>query len=136
MAGFSQSKKPYITYGGEFIFSSAVIEENGSPESATLRFSPFLNLQMMMNKDLSKHFGLFTGLALRNVGYIISDYQFPPLNHTYKKIFRSYNLGIPVGIKLGNLNKLFFYGGYEVELPTIYKEKTFENGEKIDKIME
>jgi len=41
-------------------------------------------------------------------------------------------VGIPVGIKVGNLDKLFFYTGYEIEFPFHYKEKTFINGDKQD----
>jgi outer membrane protein with beta-barrel domain len=126
--------KAYVTSGGELIFSLANIEQNGSSENSTLRFSPVINFQVMVNKDLSKNFGLFTGLALRNVGYIIPDYKDTSNHLSYKKKFRSYNLGIPVGFKVGNLDKTFFYGGYEIEFALAYKEKTYEDGDKIDKI--
>jgi len=137
---FSQSttkpSKSYVTSGGELIFSLANIEQNGSNENSTLRFSPVVNFQVMLNKDMSKKFGLFTGLGVRNVGYIINDYKNPDtsVNVSYKKKFRSYNVGIPVGFKVGNLDKTFFYAGYEVELAVAYKEKTYEGGDKIDKI--
>lgn len=135
---FGQSKtspsKAYVTSGGELIFSLAHIEQNGSGEGSTLRFSPVFNLQVMLNKDLNKNLGLFTGLALRNVGYIMNDYKDPSSNLIYKKKFRSYNLGIPVGLKVGNLDKTFFYGGYEIELAMAYKEKTYDGGDKISKI--
>jgi len=134
---FCQSKespsKAYVTSGGELIFSLASIEQNGSNENSTLRFSPVVNLQVMLNKDLGKSFGLFTGLALRNVGYIMNDY-IDTNNLRYKKKFRSYNIGIPVGFKVGNLDKTFLYAGYEIEFPITYKEKTYEGGDKIDKI--
>ena len=129
----ASSSKAYVTSGGELIFSLANIEQNGTSENSTLRFSPVFNFQVMLNKDLSKTFGLFTGLALRNVGYIMNDYK-DTSNHLYKKKFRSYNLGIPVGLKIGNLDKIFFYGGYEIELAMAYKEKTYDGGDKIDKI--
>lgn len=125
--------KAYVTTGGELIFSFANIKQNGASESSTLRFSPVVNFQVMLNKDVNKNFGLFTGLALRNVGYIMGDYK-DTSNLTFKKKFRSYNIGIPVGIKVGNLDKTFFYAGYEVEFAIAYKEKTFEDGDKIDKI--
>jgi hypothetical protein len=134
---FSQSKerlsKAYVTSGGELIFSLASIEQNGNNESATLRFSPVVNFQLIVNKDLSKNFGLFSGLALRNVGYIMNNY-IDSNGLEYKKKFRSYNIGIPFGLKVGNLEKTFFYGGYEIEFPLTYKEKTYDGGDKIDKI--
>jgi hypothetical protein len=134
---FSQSKekpsKAYVTSGGELIFSLASIEQNGNNENATLRFSPVVNFQVMVNKDLGKNFGVFGGLALRNVGYIMNNY-IDSNGLEYKKKFRSYNVGIPFGLKVGNLEKTFFYGGYEIEFPITYKEKTYDGGDKIDKI--
>ena len=135
---FSQSKenksKAYVTSGGELIFSFANVEQNGNSESSTMRFSPVFNLQVMLNQDMNKSFGLFTGLAVRNVGYIMNDYKDPSNNLFYKKKFRTYNLGLPLGFKVGNLDKIFFYGGYEIEMAFTYKEKTYEGGDKIDKI--
>ena len=135
---FSQSKanksEAYVTTGGELIFSFANAEQNGNSLGSVVRFSPVFNLQVMVNQDLNKNFGVFTGLSVRNVGYITDDYKDPANNLIYKKKFRTYNLGIPVGFKVGNLDKTFFYGGYEAELAFTYKEKTFEDGDKTDKI--
>ncbi len=130
---FSQ-KKSYVTSGLEMIFSLANIEDNGVSESSTLRWAPVFNFQSMLNRDISSRAGLFTGIAVRNVGYIYDGYFDPASENTYKKKFRSYNLAVPFGIKIGNLDKMFIYGGYEVELPFLYKEKTFEGGDKISKI--
>jgi hypothetical protein len=130
---YSQSKT-YTTTGLEMIFSFANIEDNGVQASSIIRWAPVLNIQTMLNHDLGKKFGLFTGLAVRNVGYIYGDYKDPSNEAIYKKKFRSYNLAIPVGIKIGNLDHMFIYGGYEAELPFLYKEKTFDGGDKIDKI--
>ena len=136
--GFSQSKenksKAYVTTGGELIFSFANADQNGNSLSTAVRFSPVFNLQVMLNQDLNKNFGLFTGLAVRNVGYITHDYIDPSNSLEYKKKFRTYNLGLPLGFKVGDLQKTFFYGGYEVELAFSYKEKTYDGGDKIDKI--
>ena len=134
ISALGQSQKPYVTSGAEFIFSFADIKYNPGGANSILRFAPVINLQSMLNKDLSKRFGLFTGLAVRNVGYRMDGYKDPADNLVYRKAFRSYNLGVPVGIKIGNLDDLFFYGGYEIEMAFLYKEKTYEDGDKIDKI--
>ncbi len=126
--------KTYVTSGGEMIFSFADITDNGRSAESTLRWAPVFNFQSMLNADISSHVGLFSGIALRNVGYIYDNYTDPATDAIYKKKFRSYNIGIPVGIKIGNLDKMFIYGGYEVEFPFLYKEKTFDGGDKIDKI--
>ncbi|MEI8049214.1 MAG: hypothetical protein WCI92_17665 [Bacteroidota bacterium] len=134
VTAFSQNKT-YVTSGFEIIFSEATISDVKNPDAtSTLRFAPIINPQSMLNADLSKNIGIFTGLAIRNVGYIYDSYstvlsgeETTPI----KKKFRTYNLGIPVGIKLGDLGGLFFYGGYEIEFPFVYKEKTFNTaGEK------
>jgi hypothetical protein len=129
----SQSKSPYWSTGGEMIFSWASIQDQGADASSTMRWAPVLNLQSMLNKDYSENFGVFTGLAVRNVGYIYDNYTEPSTEIVYKKKFRTYNLALPVGVKIGNLNGMFIYGGYEIEVPFVYKEKTIANGDKIDK---
>ena len=130
----SNNSKPYVTSGGELIFSFANVEQKGNSLNTPVRFSPVFNLQVMVNQDLNKNVGLFTGLAVRNVGYIVTDYVDPSNSLEYKKKFRTYNLALPLGFKAGNLEKTFFYGGYEVELAFAYKEKTYVGGDKTNKI--
>ncbi len=131
---YSQSKKTYVTSGAELIFSFANINYSPGGANSILRFAPIVNLQSMLNKDVNDRFGFFTGLAVRNVGYRMDGYKDPADGIIYRKAFRSYNLGVPLGIKVGHLNGLFFYGGYEFEMCMLYKEKTYEDGDKIDKI--
>lgn len=133
-SGFSQSKG-YWSSGGEMLFSFADVTDNGVGKSSTLRWAPVINLQGRYNYDLNKSVGIFTGVGVRNVGYIYDNYQErSESGKYYKKKFRTYNIGVPIALKLGNLDRLFFYGGYEIEVPFVYKEKTFDQGDKIDKI--
>lgn len=132
-------KKVYATTSGELIFSFANITDNGSEEGSILRFSPVVNVQNWVNIDQSDNFGFFTGLSVRNVGFIYDvpnnstvKYDYPNETNVRKK-FRTYNLGIPVGVKIGNLSDKFIFVGYELELPLHYKEKTFINEDKEDK---
>lgn len=137
VTGFGQSKN-YWSSGGEMIFSFADINDNGSNGGSILRWAPVFNFQGTFNSDFSQKVGIFSGIAVRNVGYIYDNYEKQDAQGGtgtfYKKKFRSYNIGVPVGIKFGDMDNLFFYGGYEVELPFLYKEKTFDNGDKIGKI--
>jgi hypothetical protein len=123
----------YSTSGGEMIFSFASIDNAGDDGGGIMRWSPVFNLQYMGNYDFSKNAGLFFGLSVRNVGFIYDNYTPPGEESTVKKKFRNYDVGIPVGLKLGDLDKVFVYGGYEIEFPFNYKEKTFENEVKTDK---
>ena len=127
---FSQDNT-YLTYGGEMIFSFASINDGEEPGNI-MRWTPWFNVQGMFNYDVGEKFGLFTGLAIRNVGYIYDNYKIMQNDQeiTVKKKFRTYNLGIPAGFKLGNLKKSFLYAGYEVEFPFHYKEKTFQDEQK------
>jgi len=117
------AQKFYSTVAGEMILSLADINSGDQPQPQNIvRFSPWFNVQMLGNTDVSDYFGIFYGLNVRNVGYIASDD-----NLQVKKKYRVYDLGIPIVIKLGNLNRMFVYAGYELEFPFNYKEKTFEN---------
>lgn len=132
----SAQKDSYVTSGLELIFSWAEITQNNTGQSPGFRFAPVINIQSMYHVDFSPKFGVYTGLAVRNVGYIYPSYPIVSttpsgtVNATLEKRFRSYNLGVPLAFKLGNLKKSFIYGGYEFELPFVYKEKTYENDDK------
>jgi hypothetical protein len=144
LASFSQSSgvtpgKWYMTGGGEWIFSTALLDvrlpaANGgtttSDKGSIIRFSPVFNAQGVANYDFSSKAGMFLGLSIRNVGFIY-DVPIDSLNLRYK--FRTYNLGIPIGFKVGNMNGGLFFFGYEPELVLNYKEKRFENEEKKEK---
>lgn len=121
------SRTLYGSSGGEWLLSSPILDVNGSDRGGVLRFAPFVNVQGMLNYDLSDHAGVFIGLSLRNLGFIYDA----PDGFRYK--FRTYNAGIPVGFKLGRMHKTLFFAGYELELPFNYKEKRFANERKEDK---
>lgn len=123
------AQKFYTTSGGELILSLADINTGDLPAPQNIvRFSPWFNLQSLGNYDFGKSAGMFFGLNVRNVGFIASDNQ-----TQIKKKYRVYDLGIPVGFKLGKMDEFFFYGGYEFELPLNYKEKTFVNEKSTEK---
>ena len=120
--------KSYITSGTEFIFSWASIDNDGVEGGNIMRFTGWLHLQGLYHRDFGQAFGIITGLALRNVGFI---YENPETGVKWK--YRNYNVGIPVGIKLGNMSKMYAYTGYEIEFPVNYKQKKFVNERLEDK---
>ena len=126
--------KFYSSSETEIIFSFANVEMDSVNYDNALRFSPVLNLMYRINYDVTKFLGFDAGLGIRNVGFIMN---FPDTENHLKKKFRTYNIGIPIGFKIGDLNQkhpFFFFAGNEIEMPFHYKEKTFENGDKTDKI--
>jgi len=123
--------KVYGSMASEMIFSFASIDNHGYDQGNIMRWAPALNLQGMLNVDFNNYFGLFTGAAVRNVGFIYENPRDTLNNSKYK--YRTYNFGIPIGFKVGKLDKFLFFAGYEVEFPFVYKEKYFLNDEKEDK---
>lgn len=115
----------YTTSGGETIFSLNAFSDPVN-ESTVLRFAPVFNFQTLINNDVSASFGIFTGLSMRNVGFIADD----PDDVSVRRKFRTYNLAIPFGIKLGNLDGTFIYGGVDAEYAFNFKEKRFVDGNK------
>jgi len=123
------TKKFYSTSGGEVIFSWADAKKDSLDVNVITRFSLVVNIQYQLHRDLNEHFGFFSGINIRNVGFIYDDPV--AVNTRYKE--RSYTLGIPLAIKAGNMNGFFIFGGYELEFPFNFKEKKFVNEDKVEK---
>lgn len=103
------------------IFSTSLYKDGAGGDSklTTLRFTYFLNLGMNYNYDFTKNFGAFVGIGIKNIG-LINKYG----DSTVKR--RVYTVGVPVGIKLGNLRKRnFVMLGGGVDVPFNYREKGF-----------
>jgi hypothetical protein len=120
----------YTSSGGEIIFSWANATQNGKDAEVITRFSPVFNIQIQAHKDFAPKLGFFTGFNIRNVGYIWDDPD--SVNYRYKA--RSYTVGIPVALKLGNVKENYLFGGYEIEFPFNFKQKVFINEDKKDKV--
>lgn len=123
-------KNIYSTTGGEWIFSWANAEQNGADVDVITRFSPVINIQSQLHYDKTDRLGFFTGLSLRNVGFIWND----PVQPATKHKARVYNIGVPVGFKVGDMTGIYVFGGYELELPFNYKEKIFVNEDKTKEV--
>lgn len=125
------TKKGYFASASEIIFSwgdvtaAAVPGQSQINPKAILRFSPVLNLGEQFHYDFAQSVGMYTGLSLRNVGFINE------LNDTVKMKQRVYTLGIPLAFKLGEVNGgNYLTVGAEAEFAFAYKQKVFVNGEK------
>ena len=102
--------------------------------SPIMRFSTFLHFGEQFHMNFGKSFGLYTGIGVRNIGMINR------LNDSIKVKQRVYALGVPVGIKLGDMQKRVYLAlGAELELFFNYKQKTFlgsGRGDKVEKFNE
>lgn len=128
-----KSQDVYAISSWESLFQWANVE--GTPQNSQnineqLRYTIVLNIGQYWHVDFNNSIGLFSGLAIRNVGFIY-DTDIPT-----KTIRRSYNLGVPLALKLGVFDKhIYIFGGGEYELLFQYKGKRWlsndRNGTKL-----
>lgn len=126
------SRKVYWASGIDAAWlSTAVMSRPGSGSSlTTLRFSA-IGIGVNLHYDISRRVGFFTGLGIKNIGFIEKHRERDPLpDSTVKR--RAYTVGMPLGIKIGDLrNRNFFFAGGGADLPFNYKEKGFvKRGDK------
>lgn len=127
-------RKAYMTWGGDGpLLSFGNIKEAGEHVKNIPRFTLFFNVGHNFNYDFGNNFGIFTGLNLKNIGLITKDDQ-----DSVKLKRRVYTLGIPIGIKIGDLRRgrFFIFAGGSYDLAFNYKEKKFIDGDKVDKFNE
>jgi hypothetical protein len=129
------TKKFYTSAEYEIIFSFANISSpDGVNVDQNMRWSPVFNPAGHLNYDISQNFGVNAGLALRNVGFIPKfdpDPNDPQLID--RLIVRTYNLGLPMGVKLGMLHQddpFFLFLGYELEVPIHFRQRDFSGSDR------
>lgn len=115
--------------GIQLIFSGGSVMDNGTNLFNIVRFTCFFHLQQQYHYDVTKYMGFYTGFSIINVGFI-NTVPLPDETSANLKQ-RSYSLGIPLGIKLGDMplgNYLAF--GVEEECMFAYKQKILYDGNK------
>ena len=139
----SFSQKHYTAFAGEMIFgfSNAAYTSNNSglngrndagSISDAMRFTIWVHLGLYSHFDFSKHFGIYTGIVNRNVGFITSEMP-SEMKFTSKVKWkrRSYTLGVPLAIKFGDLDKgMYAFVGLQYDMFYHYKEKEFAEDKK------
>jgi len=121
----AKAQEVYTITAGELLFQSGSIDQGGEDMNTNMRFTLWFHLGEYVHLDISKNIGFFTGLGMRNVGFITEE-------NDIKTKYRSYMLGAPIALKLGSFKDNFFvYGGAEYEWMFHFKQKTFVNDEKI-----
>jgi len=115
----------YTVTGTELLFQSGTIEKSGADVNTNLRFTLFFHLGEYVHFDMGNYVGLYTGVGVRNVGFITDE-------GGIKTKYRSYMLGAPLALKLGSFKDRFYvYGGGEYEWMFTFKQKTFVDDQKI-----
>ncbi len=129
----------YGSSSGEMILSFSNAAYHGSPynpgETVSVsdapRFTVWFHTSSYLNMDFGEHFGLYTGLGIRNIGFITKEKSSDiTINENVKWKRRSYTLGIPFAFKIGNMNGFYFFAGGQYDWLFHYKEKEFLNSGK------
>lgn len=114
------------------IFSTSLYKDAAMADAklTTLRFTYVVNIGMNYHYDFTEHVGAFVGVGIKNIG-LINKYG----DSTVKR--RVYTVGVPVGIKFGNLrNRNFGFIGGGFDVPFNYREKGFVKRNKKEKFNE
>jgi hypothetical protein len=121
----AKAQDVYTITSGELLFQSGTIEKSGEAVNTNLRFTLWFHLGEYVHLDVTNNIGFFTGLGVRNVGFITEE-------NDIKTKYRSYMLGAPIALKLGSFkDKFFIYGGAEYEWMFHFKQKTFVDDQKV-----
>lgn len=128
-ASFAQAQSSgtniYVASAGETIFSWGNVDAGVENLNNIVRFTPFFNYGEQVHFEFNNVLGFYTGLDIRNVGII---------SHTaegYKIKERSYGLGVPLVVKIGDFGKNTNIGlGGELEAMFAWKRKVFSGSNK------
>ncbi len=150
----------YRSSSGEIIFGFAGVQNSFSVDTAgntdisdvknIMRFTVWFHFQQAWHYDFSNNVGIMFGLSMRNIGFITEPEAFyfhqsngkltyydedgtgTALDNRLSKVKqRTYTLGMPIALKLGNFDKgFYFFAGGEYEYAFHYKEKVWLDGEK------
>lgn len=113
------SQDVYSVTSSELLFQFSNTEIDGLDVSDQMRFTAFFHWGQNWHLDFNNSIGLFTGFAIRNVGFIYDEDQ--PFQKTIR---RSYTLGAPLALKIGSFKHHFYlFGGGEYEMLFHYKAK-------------
>lgn len=112
----------FATQMDGYILSTAMYNGTKVANSniGTPRFTAFLHIGATAHINFNNHIGLFSGLGIKNIGFIE---KFDNSDSTVKR--RVYTIGLPLGLKIGNMFGNYGMIGGGVDFPFHFKEKGF-----------
>ena len=121
----TKAQDVYPITAWEFLFQFADIEKASTDVTNKLRFTIVINLGQYWHVDFNNTVGIYSGLAVRNTGFIY-DTPLPT-----KTIRRAYTLGLPLAFKIGDFDKhVYFLAGAEYELSIHYRARKWESNSR------
>lgn len=103
-----------------YILSTSMMEKGATTKWTTPRFTAFLHIGTTAHINFNNNFGLFSGIGIKNIGFIE---KFDGNDSTVKR--RVYTIGLPLGVKIGNMFGNYAMIGGGVDFPFHFKEKGF-----------
>lgn len=103
-----------------YILSTSLFDRAGEDFVTVPRFTLFPHFGTSAHYNFSRGFGIFSGLGIKNIGFI-DKYNNPDST----VIRRNYTIGIPLGLKFGNMSGTYAMIGGGIDIPFWYKEKGF-----------
>ena len=144
IVSISKGQDIYNTTSGEVIFGWSTARYNAPTDGSRLingnaegtindavRFTIWFHFSSSWHYDFSQRFGVYSGISNRNIGFITREMstsvnEQTNLPYMVKWKRRSYALGIPLALKIGNMEKGFYgFVGGQIEWLYHYKEKEF-----------
>ncbi|RAJ04089.1 hypothetical protein LX64_02967 [Chitinophaga skermanii] len=119
-------KKAYFTFLVNLVsFQEQKVEVNKEMVGNTTR-SMMFRIGTRFHYDMHKHIGLLSGVEFGNLGTVFHE---ETTNDKIKR--RVLTLAVPLGIKLGNLEKgNYIFGGYQLDFAFNYREKRYHDGHR------
>jgi len=127
----SRAQEIYTNTAGEMLFQMSEVNRGGNQIPTDLRWTIFFHLGQYFHFDINKYVGFYSGIAIRNVGFIMNEKELNSQNESVlvKHIYRTYNLGIPLAFKVGSIQDNFFvFFGAEYEWLFHFKHKYWPSG--------
>lgn len=123
------AQSTYHSFRGDYLFSGALRPDSaGSSAHSLPRFSMVINSTWHYHITLKNSLGIYTGAGINNIGFIHKT-------DDVKIKRRVYVLSIPAGIQFGKKgNGPSIMVGATLDLPFHFKEKTFPNNDRSEKI--
>ncbi|MBL7704305.1 MAG: outer membrane beta-barrel protein [Taibaiella sp.] len=115
-----------------YILSSSLFDRAGEDFVTVPRFTLFPHFGTSAHYNFSRSFGIFSGLGIKNIGFI-DKYNNSPDSTVIR---RNYTIGIPLGLKFGNMSGTYAMIGGGIDIPFWYKEKGFVKRNDKDKMNE
>ena len=124
----ARSQDVYPVSSFEHLYQFVEVEREGFNTTNKMRYTIVFNFAQYWHMDFNNNIGLYSGLGIRNVGFIYDRTDAATGQNPRKTIRRSYTIGVPLALKIGVFDKhLYVSGGAEYELLYVYKGKAWDS---------